>query len=260
MLPGFGLAAAIYLETPDGREGWAMDAVRRGYPVYLVDPAHSARAGFDPTPYTNAQRGAATESPVLFTWGRETVWRRWGLGEEYPVPFADGRFPYDAYDDVVRAFTSVNVGEIAGEAMIRHQLDANVAALVALLDRIGPSILLVHSAAGVTAFEVARREPDRVLAVISIEPVGCPTENLNAFLGTPVVSMFGDHMEVRPQMPARRDECRITIDYLAVNGTPSVMFDLPAMGIAGNSHLLMSEHNSAALMTLMLDWLEKHGP
>ena len=45
LLPEFGLARDIYLETPDGREGWAMELLRAGYPVYLVEPAQSKHTG-----------------------------------------------------------------------------------------------------------------------------------------------------------------------------------------------------------------------
>jgi hypothetical protein len=57
MLPGLGIAVTSYLETPDGREGWAMDAIHRGHPVYLVEPALSSRTGISPD-----------QSIRLFTW------------------------------------------------------------------------------------------------------------------------------------------------------------------------------------------------
>ncbi len=257
MLPGFALGATIYIETPDGREGWAMNAVRRGHPVYLVEPAQSARAGFNPDPYTAAQLGEASESPLLFTWGRQHVWSRWGLGPEYPKPFADSRFPVEHYDNLIRAYTPINVGSIAGGSMITYQLEANVVGLTELLEQTGPAVLLVHSASGTTGFEVARRASGNVRAVVNVEPVGCPTEIIDSLNGIAVLSMFGDHMEVRPQMPIRRDQCQETVDYLSANGTPATMFNLPAMGIDGNSHLPMSEDNSAELMTMILDWLDE---
>ena len=56
-------------------------------------------------------------------------------------------------------------------------------------------------------------------------------------------------------MPVRRDRCQAMADYLSANGTPAAMFDLPQMGIKGNSHLPMSEKNSAELTARILDWL-----
>jgi hypothetical protein len=247
MLPGFGIAATSYLETPDGREGWAMEAIRRGHPVYLVEPALSARAGISPD-----------QSIRLFSWGSRNVWRRWGIGEEYPVPFDDGRFPVEHWDDVVKSFAQIQVGDATGTAIIGVQNADTVAGVKALLERIGPSIVLVHSASGTPGFEVARNNSAAVLAVVNVEPVGCPTRQLEQWEGIPVLSVFGDHMEVRPQMPPRQANCQTTIDYLAQRGTAAAMFALPDMGIRGNSHLMMDELNSSDLMSMILDWLEKN--
>lgn len=245
MLPGFGIAVSSYLETPDGREGWAMNAVRRGYPVYLVEPALSARAGISPD-----------ASIRMFSWGSHNVWRRWGLGEQYPEPFADGQFPAEHWDDVIKSFAQIQVGNATGRGMIAVQNEDTVAGVKALLARIGPSILLVHSASGTPGFEVARKNADQVLAVVNVEPVGCPTENIDQWERIPVLSVFGDHMEVRPQMPPRQANCQTTVDFLQATGTPAEMFALPEMGIRGNSHLMMDELNSNELMAMILDWLE----
>jgi hypothetical protein len=247
MLPGFGIAVTSYLETPDSREGWAMDAIRRGHPVYLVEPALSARAGISPD-----------QSIRLFSWGSRNVWRRWGIGEQYPVPFDDGQFPVEYWNDVVKSFAQIQVGDATARAMIAVQNDDTVAGVKALLERIGPSILLVHSASGTPGFEVARKNSAAVLAVVNVEPVGCPTQQLEQWEGIPVLSVFGDHMEVRPQMPPRQDNCQTTVDYLQAHGTAAEMFALPQMGIRGNSHLMMDEMNSSELMAMILDWLEEN--
>lgn len=244
MLPGFGIAVTSYLETPDGREGWAIDAVRHGHPVYLVEPALSARAGISP------------DGSRLFSWGSHNVWRRWGLGEQYPVPFDDSRFPAGFWDDVVKSFAQIQVGDATGRGMIAVQNADTVAGVRVLLEQIGPSILLVHSASGTPGFEVARNNAGEVLAVVNVEPVGCPTAQLDQWAGIPVLSVFGDHMEVRPQMPPRQRNCQTTVDYLRDNGTTAEMFALPDMGIRGNSHLMMDEMNSTELMAMILEWLE----
>lgn len=245
MLPGFGIAVTSYLETPDGREGWAMNAVHHGHPVYLVEPALSARAGINPD-----------ASIRLFSWGRHNVWRRWGLGEQYPVPFDDSQFPDGLWDDVVKSFAQIQVGDATGRGMIAVQNADTVAGVKMLLEQIGPSILLVHSASGTPGFEVARNNADEVLAVVNVEPVGCPTQQLAQWEGIPVLSVFGDHMEVRPQMPPRQSNCQTTVDYLSEHGTTAEMFALPDMGIRGNSHLMMDEMNSTELMAMILEWLE----
>ena len=36
------------------------------------------------------------------------------------------------------------------------------------------------------------------------------------------------------------------------------MMHLPALGIAGNSHMLMQDRNNLELADLILDWLDEH--
>jgi pimeloyl-ACP methyl ester carboxylesterase len=57
-------------------------------------------------------------------------------------------------------------------------------ALVALLDKIGPSILLTHSQAGAFAWPVADARPELVKAILAIEPNGPPFYNVE-FVGAP---------------------------------------------------------------------------
>jgi pimeloyl-ACP methyl ester carboxylesterase len=53
-----------------------------------------------------------------------------------------------------------------------------------LLEKIGPSILLVHSQAGAFGWPVADARPDLVKALLAIEPNGPPGRNLD-FIGAP---------------------------------------------------------------------------
>jgi pimeloyl-ACP methyl ester carboxylesterase len=57
-------------------------------------------------------------------------------------------------------------------------------ALVALFDKIGPAILLVHSQAGAFAWPVADARPDLVKAIVGVEPNGPPVHGVE-FIGAP---------------------------------------------------------------------------
>jgi pimeloyl-ACP methyl ester carboxylesterase len=57
-------------------------------------------------------------------------------------------------------------------------------ALVALIDRIGPAILMTHSQAGAFGWPVADARPDRVKAILAIEPNGPPFYQVD-FIGAP---------------------------------------------------------------------------
>ena len=55
----------------------------------------------------------------------------------------------------------------------------NRAAGVALLDIIGPSILITHSQAGPYGWEIGDAYPDNVVGILAIEPEGPPFQNAN---------------------------------------------------------------------------------
>lgn len=258
MMPGYGLASDIYLETPDGREGWAMQFIQAGYPVYLVEPANSTRAGINPEILNAHIRGRESAPAQLFTWAQELTWTRFGFGPSEGVFFDDARMPRDSFDQLVKMFTPTQVENVDGPSIIIYGLQHNLQGLEELSEKIGRSILLVHSATGVPGFTYAANNPASIAAIINIEPVGCPAASVEDFPDIPVLSMFADHMEVREQMPIRQDECQAVVDELKNRGVAADMLALPAMGIRGNSHLLMSELNSAELAELLLTWLDEN--
>ena len=57
-------------------------------------------------------------------------------------------------------------------------------ALIALVDKIGPSILMTHSQGGAFGWPVADARPDKVKAMLAIEPNGPPGRSLE-FIGAP---------------------------------------------------------------------------
>ncbi len=258
MIPGFGLSSDIYLTTADGREGWALDFVRAGHPVYLVEPANSTRAGINPEAVNAQLAGREVGEGQLFTWAQEIAYRRFGYGPAAGEFFADAQLDAAHWDQLVKLFTPVLVPEADGLSMIASGMPHNLRGLNELLDRTGPAILLVHSAAGVPAFALAAERPGEVLAVINAEPVGCPAQTAGEFPDVPVLSMFADHMEVREQMPARQQQCQVVIDELKSRGVAADMLALPQLGIRGNSHNMMAERNSQQLSELLISWVARN--
>ena len=52
--------------------------------------------------------------------------------------------------------------------------------------------------------------------------------------------------------------CNTFIDQLKKAGGDAQMMYLPAMGIKGNSHMLMQDRNSDQLADLVLGWIDTH--
>ncbi|MFN2180910.1 MAG: sulfatase-like hydrolase/transferase [Candidatus Promineifilaceae bacterium] len=285
MLPGHGLTSYIYLSTPDGREGWAQTFARHGYAVYVMDQPNYAISGFDLRPFEALRSGQAEPSdlPGLVIWSNESAWRDWGIGPEPGVPFEDTQFPFEKIDQLFASYTAVigggksgrgeagNAGspmpaaqkrQVArssgGKAAAGDRFGAAVKtrALVALLEQIGPSILLVHSAAGAVGVEILRRRPELVSAVVMIEPVGSPTDPIavkSLFAGKPYVAVFGDHFEVR-KMQGRYEACLETARIIKESGGLAEMIYLPELGVRGNTHLLMQDANNREIAERVIAW------
>lgn len=161
--------------TPDGREGWAQYFLRRGYAVYVVDQvargrsAHNAPDRHGPLAPLNREF-----SDRRFIAPERTVdWPQGALHDQWPGVARPGDETYDN-------FISSQSPSLANYAL---QQELNSAALVALVDKIGRSILVVHSQSGAFGWVVADRRPEKLAALVALEPNGPPVrdvENLGA--------------------------------------------------------------------------------
>ena len=187
-----GVSSGSYFwSAPDGREGWATQFLRMGYPVYVVDRPTLGRS-----PWYEAVDGPRLPPPS-------------GM----PAPDPDAPPPprtrpatrqagTGAADDpagLQQASQSQSTIEVPfgapGDALaISTRVDLmDQAAGAALLDRIGPAIILSHSRAGTTGWLIADARPDLVKAVVAVEPNGPPFYNAPPLgkPGDPISRPFG---------------------------------------------------------------------
>jgi pimeloyl-ACP methyl ester carboxylesterase len=75
------------------------------------------------------------------------------------------------------------------------QQEINPPALIALLEKVGPAILLTHSQSGAFAWPVADKRPDLVRANVAVEPNGPPVHELD-FKGAP--DWFAENPREKP--------------------------------------------------------------
>ena len=139
----------------------------------------------------------------------------------------------------------------------RFGAGVKAAALVKLLERTGPAILIVHSASGGTGLEATRTRPDLVKAIVAVEVVGSPTDPEDVrkhFADKVFIGVFGDHFDVRP-MSGRREACETTARLIRTAGGKAEVIWLPKLGIRGNTHLLMQDNNNDAIAQMLFDRL-----
>jgi pimeloyl-ACP methyl ester carboxylesterase len=177
------------------------------------------------------------------------------MGPAHPTPFPGGRFPVHAFD----RFMELHVPN--SETTLEHGGETTPACLAALLDEIGPAILMVHSQGGLYGIETVRRRQGLVLALVSIEG-GAETltreESRVCFTGVPFLSLWGDNSVGADLVngDTRREGCRRAVDLITAAGGRAELLMLPDRGIAGNSHYLMMDDNSLEVAGLVMEWLD----
>lgn len=167
MIHGGGQTGTNFTATPDGRRGWLHDFLRAGYTVYIVDQPERARSSHAPDEdgrfpllhydtLRTEQRFTAPEVHKL--WPQAETHTRWpGSGQKG--------------DPVFDNFFASQVDMLESRDVIE---ELNREAGLALLDEIGPAILLVHSQSGPFGWLLGDARPDLVKAILSIEPNGPP--------------------------------------------------------------------------------------
>jgi pimeloyl-ACP methyl ester carboxylesterase len=273
LVHGGGFQGTEWLETPDGRPGWAQRLVENGYAVIVVDrpghgrsPLHTAIVGpmGPPFPYEGCR---AIYFPADAS-GAHTQW-----------PFA----PDDAaaMDSFIAGY-----GPLPANLAASEDMDAD--RLARLLDRIGPAILLTHSASGPSGWLAADRRPGLVVAIVSIEPMGPPFADipnigpLDWGLAAAPLSFDPPRASPREVRDANLESLRLPalaglpivvvtaeaskfaaasmpiVEHLLAGGAAAELLHLPDYGVRGNGHGLIYEKNSDEALQPVLAWLDSH--
>ncbi len=172
MIHGNWQTATNWIQTPDGRQGWADYFLAQGFVLYLVDqpgrgrsPWHSSTMGAQAPPPVSSVERQFTSPASLATWPQAKLHTQW--------PGADATKGRRG-DAVFDAFYASHVESI--QSATDTQLLMKVAGS-ALLDRIGPAILLTHSQSGPLGWVIADARPTLVKAIVAVEPGGPPFQN-----------------------------------------------------------------------------------
>ena len=137
--------------------------------------------------------------------------------------------------------------------------------MAALAVKLNGAILMGHSESGFFPEQAALINPAGIRGNISIE-MPCVTsfspDQLQTLAKIPTLIMFGDHLGDVQGGPANWAEsfasCNTFVNQLKHAGGDATMMHLPAMGIKGNSHMLMQDRNSDQLADLVIGWIDRH--
>ena len=187
MFSGGGQSGLNYTGTPDGREGWMQYFLRQGYPVYVLDQPSRARSPHQPEVGPQSRNSVDRVQERFSAPERAKLWPQATLHTQWPGSGVAGDPVFDQfYAQIYPSLTS-----------FPRQQELNRDAGAALLDRIGPAILLTHSQSGTFGWLVADARPNLVRAIIAMEPSGPPVYDIvqkgapNWFEDGPLTKPYG---------------------------------------------------------------------
>jgi pimeloyl-ACP methyl ester carboxylesterase len=282
LVHGGGGTGRVWESTPDGREGYQTIFLRRGFPVYIVDFARRGRAG---QPTFNGPFGRLDGVQIVpdntGKTGVQFGWTRWRIGAKYPDLFPVNQFP-TAKASIDQFFQSL-VPTVSDDATII------VDGLAALLDKIGPAIIVTHSQSGLFGWLLAIQRPSLVKAVVSYEPgvvfpndavpppiplykgtmaAGAPVPPADFLKLTrmPLQILYGDNIPTAPIPDLVADGRRAQIvaaklfeQAIDSRGGDMELLLTPDAGLRGNSHFMYSDLNNLQIADLLSQYLHRKG-
>jgi len=294
LVHGAAQTATNWLDTPDGRKGWAAHFNDLGYMVYLVDQPARGRSAWHPQVNGPLRMFTAPQLERLFTASAQLGdWPQARLHTQWPGTGRRG-------DPVFDAFYATQVESLASDSETQTLMRQ---AGAALLDRIGPAVIVTHSQAGLLGWVLADSRPQLVKAIVAIEPSGPPFHNHAP--GNPKARAWGitdipvaydppasDPAQIETQRQAapeadgliactlQREPARklvnltrmpvlvttaeasyhapydhCTAAYLRQAGVPVDFIRLPERGIHGNGHMVMLEKNNLQIADFIDGWI-----
>lgn len=259
LVHGGGGQAADWFSTPDGRDGWRDYFLAAGFDVYWIDRPGYGRS---PTSADYGDLGPNTSSGLI---------NFLATADNWPGDLSDAND-----QSILNWLASSPPGPYAGNDIAAEDLSL-------LLDRLGPSIIITHSAGGPTGWLAADDNPDNVVGIIAIEAAGSnllgddirtsmsfspalpanfsgvdagngcmmqaqgSVSQLSSLAGKPV-AMVGSQQGLTQILGL---ECATSV--LTQAGADASFVYLPDLGLVGNGHFMMAETNNGEIVEVIID-------
>ena len=124
-----------------------------------------------------------------------------------------------------------------------------------------PCVVVVHSQGGNFGFTAALNAPDKIRALIAVEPSGARRQAADAakLKDIPHLVVWGDHLAEHPFWGKVRANIERWQGQIRSAGGTADTLDLPAEGCHGNSHMLMMDTNSDEIAGKVQGWMAAKG-
>ena len=255
-------------EDFEDRDNYQSIFLRRGWSVYIIDEPRRGKAGF---PSFTGNFGNLLGEQIIpdstLAYGLKVSFNNFRLGiwDEGGRRFFPGvLFPHTEY-----ALDQLNAQTVP---IIPLPRDTNVATQVALFEKIGPAILITHSASGGQGWYTAMRT-ENVRAVIAYEPVGfvfpegevpegetgVPLADFLKLTRIPIQIIWGDYIDFGPLNRTFLERSRRMAAAINRHGGDAQVIHLPDVGLHGNTHFPFADLNNHEVADLLSRYLRRKG-
>jgi pimeloyl-ACP methyl ester carboxylesterase len=171
LVHGGGQTGTNFLQTPDGRPGWAEFFLQQGYTVYVIDWPGHGKSNYVAPVYGPPGLVPTEARERRFTAPKQFA-DNWPQAQKHTQWPGSGRKGDPIFDHFLASQSITPTANVKGVGPLNEKLTAD--ALIALLDKIGPAIVLTHSMSGKPGWLVADARPKLVKAMLAVEPNGPP--------------------------------------------------------------------------------------
>ncbi|MDG2091240.1 MAG: alpha/beta fold hydrolase [Gammaproteobacteria bacterium] len=262
LVHGGGGQATDWFSTPDGRDGWRDYFLAAGFDVYWIDRPGYGRS---PTHASYGELGGSASSGLISFLATADHW---------PGDLSD------TDQNLLNWLASSPPGPAASNDIAGTDLSL-------LLERIGPSIVITHSAGGPTGWLANEANSENVAGIIAIEAAGsnmldegtresmsfspalsanfasvsdadgCAMQSQGSVsqltnLAGKAVAMVGSE---RGLTQVLNMECGTKV--LRQAGVDASFIYLPDLGLNGNGHFMMAETNSHEVVEVIIELAEE---
>ncbi len=166
---GSALTSLCWHETPDGRNGWINYFIDEGFIVYTFEQPARGRSIYNSKLQGELNYYSAELLESLFT--ATSSLGDWPQAKRHTQWPGTGRMGDKFFDNFYRSTVGFLKSDLETETLVQK-------AGAALLSEIGEATLITHSQAGNFGWIIAEKCPELVNAIIAIEPIGPPFQNV----------------------------------------------------------------------------------